>query len=262
MKFKQALNEQIKMPEDKPTIGVLLCKTTSETVVKYSLQGVETPMGIAEYTLATALPKELKGEIPTIEELEEELEKESERLEKPVDKKMSRLKELLKGLNHEAIKEKKSDEKTIEIFHLVLLRLYHEISDELRKEIIPFFDHFQSTIRIGNHSNKTIDGALEYLLKYPNEFDIGLEFSFLGFKRAGINTFNCNAQIRVYLHQFKYSISKSRNANGDLFEKLYHELPSDEEFSSIVNVLKEEILDDITRQIERIKPNKHFNDTL
>ena len=72
------IDEQIKGKEDNPTIGVLLCKTPNDTMVKYALKGIDTPIGVAEYEFTTALPKQLKGEMPTIEELEQELEKEAE----------------------------------------------------------------------------------------------------------------------------------------------------------------------------------------
>lgn len=45
-------------------------------VVKYSLQGIQTPLGVAEYEL---MPKQIKAEMPTIEELEQELGKEIEK---------------------------------------------------------------------------------------------------------------------------------------------------------------------------------------
>jgi predicted nuclease of restriction endonuclease-like (RecB) superfamily len=78
--YVNTVNEQIKSLEDKPTIGVLLCKTPNETVIKYALKGIESPIGVADYELSQALPKQLKGEIPSIEELEAEIEKEYKEL--------------------------------------------------------------------------------------------------------------------------------------------------------------------------------------
>jgi predicted nuclease of restriction endonuclease-like (RecB) superfamily len=68
--YVNIIDAQIKMPGHNPTIGVLLCKTPNDMVVKYSLQGIQTPLGVAEYEL---MPIKLKAEMPTIEELEEEL---------------------------------------------------------------------------------------------------------------------------------------------------------------------------------------------
>lgn len=72
--YINTINTQLKGTNDKPTIGILLCKTPNETVVKYSLQGIETPMGIADYKIKMVLPKELKSEMPSVQELERALE--------------------------------------------------------------------------------------------------------------------------------------------------------------------------------------------
>ena len=63
----------MKGKEGKPTIGVLLCKTPNNTEVQFALKGIKTPLGVADYELAQALPKKLKGEMPTIKELEAEI---------------------------------------------------------------------------------------------------------------------------------------------------------------------------------------------
>ena len=75
----------------------MLCKTPNKTVVKYSLQGIKSPIGVSDYQFANALPKQLKGEMPTIEELEKEIEEGYTEMQKPVDKKIGQLKELIKG---------------------------------------------------------------------------------------------------------------------------------------------------------------------
>ena len=42
-------------------------------MVEYSLRNISKPLGVAEYQLTNAIPEDLKGELPTIEELEEQL---------------------------------------------------------------------------------------------------------------------------------------------------------------------------------------------
>jgi predicted nuclease of restriction endonuclease-like (RecB) superfamily len=90
--YVNIIDAQIKMPVHNPTIGVLLCKTPNDMVVKYSLQGIQTPLGIAEYEL---MPKQLKTEMPTIEELEQELEREIDIMLSPTEEKKSKLKDIL-----------------------------------------------------------------------------------------------------------------------------------------------------------------------
>ena len=74
--YLAAVDAQIKAPDDKPTIGLLLCKTKKRMVAEYALSGMEKPMGVAEYQLLRALPKPLDTCLPTIEELESELSRE------------------------------------------------------------------------------------------------------------------------------------------------------------------------------------------
>ncbi|MDQ6761055.1 MAG: PDDEXK nuclease domain-containing protein [Bacteroidota bacterium] len=76
--YINTINEQIKGTADKSTIGILLCKTPNDTVVKYSLQGIQTPMGVADYKIAKVLPKELKKQIPSVKELEEAFDSKTE----------------------------------------------------------------------------------------------------------------------------------------------------------------------------------------
>lgn len=75
--YLAAIDNQIKSPDDHPTIGLILCKSQDKIQAEYALQNVKTPIGIAHYTtmITEALPQELQGKLPTIEEIEAELEK-------------------------------------------------------------------------------------------------------------------------------------------------------------------------------------------
>ena len=68
-----AVDEQIKTKFDNPTIGILICKSKSDTIVEYALRNVNTPIGISEYQLTEILPKEYQSSLPTIEQIEAEL---------------------------------------------------------------------------------------------------------------------------------------------------------------------------------------------
>ena len=71
--YLSAADAQIKAPDDKPTIGLLLCKTQNRLVAEYALSGINKPIGVAEYQLVRALPDPLDTCLPSIEELETEL---------------------------------------------------------------------------------------------------------------------------------------------------------------------------------------------
>ena len=71
--YLSAVDDTMKNESDHPTIGLLLCQSKSEVVAEYALRGMTQPIGIAEYELSKAIPKDLKSELPTIEKIEKEL---------------------------------------------------------------------------------------------------------------------------------------------------------------------------------------------
>ena len=76
--YLAAVDAQIKAPDDKTTIGLLLCKTKKRLVAEYALSGINKPIGVAEYQLVRALPEPLDTNLPSIEEIEAELSREND----------------------------------------------------------------------------------------------------------------------------------------------------------------------------------------
>lgn len=71
--YLNLVDDFMKMPEDKPTIGLLLCKSRNKFEAEYALKGIDKPIGISEYELTKAIPDNLKSTLPTIQEIEAEL---------------------------------------------------------------------------------------------------------------------------------------------------------------------------------------------
>ncbi|WP_449258940.1 PDDEXK nuclease domain-containing protein [Chlorobium limicola] len=71
--YLAAVDAKIKAEDDKPTIGLLLCKQKNRLVAEYALSGIDKPIGIAEYQLLRNLPESLEHNLPSIEEIEAEL---------------------------------------------------------------------------------------------------------------------------------------------------------------------------------------------
>lgn len=67
--YISAVDEYVKSPEDKPTIGLLLCRNKSAKKVEFSLRGVTQPMGIARYD-TEKLFSDVASSLPQIEYLE------------------------------------------------------------------------------------------------------------------------------------------------------------------------------------------------
>ena len=68
--YLSAVDETLKTKEDNPTIGILLCKERNKIEAEYALRGMSQPIGVAEFKLSKAIPKDIKSELPTIEEIE------------------------------------------------------------------------------------------------------------------------------------------------------------------------------------------------
>lgn len=70
--YLAAVDAQIKAEDDKPTIGLLLCKQQNRLVAEYALSGIDKPIGVAEYQLLRDLPETLGRSLPSIAEIEAE----------------------------------------------------------------------------------------------------------------------------------------------------------------------------------------------
>jgi predicted nuclease of restriction endonuclease-like (RecB) superfamily len=70
-----AADDLLRQPDDKPTIGLLLCRGKNKLVVEYALRDLKKPVGVADWEtrLVEKLPKELEGVLPTVEQIEAEL---------------------------------------------------------------------------------------------------------------------------------------------------------------------------------------------
>ena len=71
--YLSAVDDMLRHPEDKPSIGLILCKAKNGIVAEYALRDVGKPLSIAEFRHLEKLPEQLKGTLPTIEEIEAEL---------------------------------------------------------------------------------------------------------------------------------------------------------------------------------------------
>ena len=78
--YLSAVDDRMRHPDDQPSIGLLLCKVQNRLTVEYALRDMRKPIGVAEWQtkLVESLPKNLQGNLPTIEEIEAELEKSAE----------------------------------------------------------------------------------------------------------------------------------------------------------------------------------------
>ncbi len=75
--YLSAVDDLLRHPEDKPSIGLILCKSKvgNKLVLEYALRDFKKPIGISQYRLTRALPKNFTPSLPTIAAIEAELSK-------------------------------------------------------------------------------------------------------------------------------------------------------------------------------------------
>jgi len=71
--YLSALNDTIKLPDENPSIGIIICKNKKRTTVEYALKDSNQPIGVATYKITKSLPDNLKGYLPTSLEIENKL---------------------------------------------------------------------------------------------------------------------------------------------------------------------------------------------
>ena len=72
--YLSAVDTLLKQEDDKPTIGILLCRDKNNIEAEFALRDINKPIGISEFSFTEILPEELKSSLPTIEEIEKELQ--------------------------------------------------------------------------------------------------------------------------------------------------------------------------------------------
>lgn len=65
----EPLVEQVKLPEENPSIGIIICKNKDKTFVEYALKRTNVPIGVATYQLSNSLPDNMRELLPEPEEI-------------------------------------------------------------------------------------------------------------------------------------------------------------------------------------------------
>ena len=72
--YLAALDDKVRLPDENPSIGMILCREKNRAVVEYALKESNKPIGVAAYRTVRRLPKELKGKLPEPKQIERLLE--------------------------------------------------------------------------------------------------------------------------------------------------------------------------------------------
>ena len=64
-----ALDETMKLPDENPSIGIIVCKSKKRTRVEYTLKSSNKPIGVATYSFYDSLPEEMRSLLPSPDEI-------------------------------------------------------------------------------------------------------------------------------------------------------------------------------------------------
>jgi predicted nuclease of restriction endonuclease-like (RecB) superfamily len=248
------VDDQLKNETHKPSIGLILCKTKNKIVAEYALRDTTKPIGIAEYKINQLLPDDIKGDLPSIEEIEQELEVKIENAETPLKEGIDKIKSLLGNLKTEEAKLRWSPEITKKVLNEVIRPINNKTHELLKDDLLPMYDECKCILwgdRMGHHSFEALEQSLEANNYQAKEFkiDIGLN----GFKKAGINAFNAWANLKFDLHEYKLTCKFDDGRNIDIASKLYHQLFTDEELNKLAIELSQKLISETTIRLEQIK---------
>src|SRR4029077_2609422 len=72
--YLSAVDDLLRHPDDKPSIGIILCKTRNQVIAEYALRDLAKPVGFSSYItkLVESLPPGLRDSLPSPKELEAE----------------------------------------------------------------------------------------------------------------------------------------------------------------------------------------------
>ncbi|MBI5595796.1 MAG: DUF1016 domain-containing protein [Elusimicrobia bacterium] len=71
--YLSAVDDLMRHEEDRPSVGLVLCRSKNRLVAEYALRDVRKPIGVSAFRLTRDLPAGLEAALPSVAELEREL---------------------------------------------------------------------------------------------------------------------------------------------------------------------------------------------
>lgn len=71
--YLSLLDDKLKLEDENPSIGIIICKNKDRTIVEYTLKESKKPIGISTYKITAQLPKNLSKYIPSKEDIVKKL---------------------------------------------------------------------------------------------------------------------------------------------------------------------------------------------
>jgi predicted nuclease of restriction endonuclease-like (RecB) superfamily len=77
------VDDRLRHETDQSSIGLILCQDRNRVIVEYALRDVSKPIGVSQYELTRALPKDFQSALPSVEQIEAELAESAKTLDAP-----------------------------------------------------------------------------------------------------------------------------------------------------------------------------------
>jgi hypothetical protein len=71
--YLSILDDKIRLSDEKPSIGIIICKHKDRTIVEYALKDVKKPIGVSTYKITSHLPRNISKYLPSEKDIEEKL---------------------------------------------------------------------------------------------------------------------------------------------------------------------------------------------
>lgn len=248
-------DDTLKGQHDEPTIGLILCKTKDKIVAEYALRDTSKPIGIAEYKITEMLPEDIKGELPSIEEIEQKLDEEIEQYQNPTDARLKAVRDKLKSINSEELRTPATYQIMQDLFQKGLKPMYQQIIQKLFTE---FHDQFLTQSLSWTCDRYVVYGIEDVEAFWKKEENLrglrSLDFSYKlnGFIKGGANNYDESCDLRLIIDDYWYGFQIVNRNNEPFLKKMYHQSITKEDIHLIEDRLVNKVLDRIEEIIALI----------
>jgi hypothetical protein len=250
-------DDTLKGEGDETSIGLILCKTNNRIVAEYALRDTSKPIGIAQYNIAQILPEDIKGELPSIEEIEQRMDEEFKENQNPVDARLKAIKDKLKSIEADELRTPATYQILQNLFNEGLAPLYQKILHKLHEE---FHEAYLTETKSWNLNGQIVNHiddvhafwVIEDNLRGLKE--LNFNYQLRGFKKAGTENFDLNLNLSFIQDAHWYGFVLS-HYNGQIpyLKKMYHQPITGADVQTIIDLMVTQVLDKLEWIHERIK---------
>jgi len=67
--YLSVLDDTVRLPEEQPSIGIILCKSKNRLIVEYALRDASLPIGVSAYRVTPNVPNRFEGQLPSADQI-------------------------------------------------------------------------------------------------------------------------------------------------------------------------------------------------